>query len=73
MSDSQPVDFELWHYKPSIAGGVVACVAFLLLTLLHGWRLIRTRLWFCTPFVVGGLCMSLPLSPHPDLPNEPDS
>ncbi|ETN39822.1 uncharacterized protein HMPREF1541_06048 [Cyphellophora europaea CBS 101466] len=55
MSDNDTIDYELWHYTPSLAGGIIASIAFALLTIAHTWRLARTRLWFCIPFVIGGL------------------
>ena len=49
------VEYKLWNYTPSLAGGVVGAVIFAILTLLHTYRLIRNRTWFCIPFVIGGL------------------
>jgi hypothetical protein len=53
---SELAKVQLWHYTPSIAGGVIAALAFCGLSVFHTWRLIRTRLWFCIPFVIGGFC-----------------
>lgn len=58
MSSGEPAKYVLWEYTPSVAGGVVACLAFSALFFLHVWRLLRARLWFCIPFVIGGLCES---------------
>ncbi|KAF1950304.1 hypothetical protein CC80DRAFT_243785 [Byssothecium circinans] len=55
MSDNSLPEYELWPYTPSIAGGVIAAIVFILLTGLHTWRLIQNRSWFCIPFVIGGL------------------
>ncbi|KAH7128329.1 RTA1 like protein-domain-containing protein [Dendryphion nanum] len=49
------VEYVLWQYTPSIAGGIVACIAFFLLTGFHAFRLFKNRTWFCIPFVIGGL------------------
>lgn len=50
------IDWKLWAYTPSLAGGVVAAAAFACLTFFHLYRLIGSRTWFCIPFVVGGFC-----------------
>ncbi|KAH8727987.1 RTA1 like protein-domain-containing protein [Phaeosphaeriaceae sp. PMI808] len=55
MADNSIPAYVLWPYTPSIAGGVVAAIVFLVLTSLHTWRLIKNRTWFCTPFIVGGI------------------
>ncbi|KAF9728373.1 hypothetical protein PMIN02_008322 [Paraphaeosphaeria minitans] len=55
MSDSGKVEYVLWPYTPSTAGGAIACIVFCILTLLHCFRLFKNRTWFCIPFVIGGL------------------
>ncbi|KAF2874001.1 RTA1 like protein-domain-containing protein [Massariosphaeria phaeospora] len=55
MSGSSPVEHKLWHYTPSIAGGVIGAIVFFILTAFHTWRLVKNRTWFCIPFVIGGL------------------
>ncbi|KAF2014277.1 RTA1 like protein [Aaosphaeria arxii CBS 175.79] len=55
MPGSEPPEYVLWPYRPSIAGGVIACIVFAILTIIHIYRLIRNRTWFCIPFVVGAL------------------
>ncbi|KAF4340751.1 Rtm1p [Fusarium beomiforme] len=47
-------------YRPSRALAIVACVVFVVLTLIHLWNVFRYRKWFCLTLVVGGLCMSWP-------------
>ncbi|KAF5676729.1 RTA1 domain-containing protein [Fusarium denticulatum] len=47
-------DFYLWSYVPSIPAAVIFIIVFLVLSLLHTWKMIQNRLWFCIPFVVGG-------------------
>jgi hypothetical protein len=54
-SVAMAVEYKLWNYTPSVAGGVVGAIAFAILTSLHTYRLIRNRTWFCIPFVIGGL------------------
>lgn len=65
MADDNVGDYQLWHgYTPSLVGGAIASALFGILTIFHAWRLLRTKLWFCLPFVVGGLC-TFPLRPLP--------
>ncbi|KAH0339787.1 putative C6 transcription factor, partial [Aureobasidium melanogenum] len=47
--------FSYYEYLPSKAAAVVACLIFIIITLLHSWQLFRTRTWFFIPFVIGGL------------------
>lgn len=58
-NDSAPGKYVFWFYSPSVPAGIIAAILFAIVTILHTWRLIRTRLWFCIPFVVGGLCKSI--------------
>jgi hypothetical protein len=48
--------YPLWRYIPSLPASVVFAVIFGILTGGHFYRMIRHRMWFCIPFVVGGLC-----------------
>lgn len=48
--------FSYYEYLPSKAAAVVACLIFIIITLLHTWQLFRTRTWFFIPFVIGGFC-----------------
>ncbi|KAF2119841.1 RTA1 like protein-domain-containing protein [Lophiotrema nucula] len=54
MSDSH-IEYKLWNYTPSTAGGVIGAIVFFILTFFHSWRLVKNRTWFCIPFVIGGL------------------
>ncbi|KAG9857421.1 putative C6 transcription factor, partial [Aureobasidium melanogenum] len=47
--------FSYYEYLPSKAAAVIACLIFIVITLLHTWQLFRTRTWFFIPFVIGGL------------------
>ncbi|KAH8760253.1 putative RTA1 domain protein [Hyaloscypha finlandica] len=49
MAKEQP-----WDYVPSLPLAIVATVVFASLTILHTFRLFRTRTWFCIPFILGG-------------------
>ena len=51
---------DLYQYTPSIVAAAIFIVIFAVLTILHTYRLIRTRLWFCLPFTVGGICTLFP-------------
>lgn len=55
MADTTKPEYVLWPYTPSIAGGVIAAIVFALLTCAHVFRLIKSRTWFCIPFVIGAL------------------
>lgn len=48
-------DRYLWNYLPSLPGALVFVVLFSLVTIAHTWRMIRHRVWFHAPFVVGCL------------------
>ncbi|TIA61073.1 RTA1-domain-containing protein [Aureobasidium pullulans] len=57
MSDSstQYGDFKLYRYDPSMAAAVIFIIAFILITALHFYQMIRTKTYFFIPFVIGGL------------------
>ncbi len=48
--------YYLWHYNPSQPAAVVFIVLFALATAAHGWKMFTTRMWFCLPFFIGGIC-----------------
>ncbi|OTA76883.1 hypothetical protein M434DRAFT_87886 [Hypoxylon sp. CO27-5] len=48
-------NYYLWRYLPSIPAAVIFAILFIVATGAHGFRLSKTRLWFCLPFVVGGI------------------
>ena len=49
-------EYVLYRYTPSIAAAAVVISVFAILTGLHTYRMIRTKLWFCVPFTIGGAC-----------------
>lgn len=53
-------DYYLWLYVPSTPAAAVFTALFALGTAYIIWRMFRSRTWFCTAFIVGGLCTSLP-------------
>lgn len=55
MSDTQYGDFKLYRYDPSIPGAVIFVLAFIAMTGLHFYQMIRTKTYFFVPFVIGGL------------------
>ncbi|KAG9518809.1 RTA1-domain-containing protein, partial [Aureobasidium melanogenum] len=57
MSDSgtQYGDFRLYRYDPSMAAAVIFILAFIVITALHFYQLVRTKTYFFVPFVIGGL------------------
>jgi hypothetical protein len=69
MGDLKPYrdNYYLWYYVPSLPAAIVFLVIFIAATILHFYRLIKTRTWFCIPFAIGGICTSLPPSPLPTL------
>lgn len=55
-------DYYLWEYVPSMAASVIFVLLFLAPTLFHVWKAWKTRARFCIPFIIGGVCTSLPAS-----------
>jgi hypothetical protein len=54
----------LWDYVPSLPLAISFAILFTLLTILHIYKMFRSKLWFCIPFVIGGICASNLSSPH---------
>ncbi|KAL5621095.1 hypothetical protein FOBRF1_004341 [Fusarium oxysporum] len=48
-------DYYLWLYIPSTPAAAIFTTLFALGTAYIIWRMFRSRTWFCTAFVVGGL------------------
>ena len=46
--------FYLWKYVPNMAAAVIFLILYLAASLMHTWKMIRMRMWFCIPFVIGG-------------------
>ncbi|EEU39233.1 uncharacterized protein NECHADRAFT_42828 [Fusarium vanettenii 77-13-4] len=46
--------YHLWNYIPSRPAAITFIVVFTILTVGHIWRMLRHKMWFCIPFVVGG-------------------
>ncbi|KAB8257580.1 putative RTA1 domain protein [Aspergillus pseudonomiae] len=47
--------YYLWLYVPSLGAAVVFLLFFAGATVLHTYRLIKTRTWFYIPFAMGGI------------------
>jgi hypothetical protein len=56
------LDFALYRYDVSLPAAIAALVVFLILTLLHVWRIYRHRSFYFTAFTIGGVCTWWP--PH---------
>ncbi|KAF6843734.1 Protein RTA1-like protein 2 [Colletotrichum musicola] len=52
-------NFQLYRYNPSLAAAVVSVVVFAILTILHGWRLFKTRAYYFTAFTTGGIFQTI--------------
>ncbi|KAM0551719.1 hypothetical protein ACHAPJ_008286 [Fusarium lateritium] len=57
MAKLQPYkgDSYLWEYLPSLAGSITFTLLFTLITIIHGWKMFKSKLWFCIPFFIGGV------------------
>jgi Na+/citrate or Na+/malate symporter len=47
--------YYIWKYIPSVPAAAISAIIFIIITGAHGWRMSKTRLWFCLPIVIGGL------------------
>lgn len=50
--------YALWEYIPNRPAAIVFTILFSLLTAYHAYLMFRHRLWFCIPFIIGGICKS---------------
>ncbi|KAB8262855.1 RTA1 like protein [Aspergillus pseudonomiae] len=73
MADSEHTGWNAYHYYPSKAAGILFVVLFLILSVIHTYRLLGTRAWFFIPLVTGtwfesvgyiGCVLSANESPH---------
>ncbi|KAJ5668404.1 uncharacterized protein N7477_006974, partial [Penicillium maclennaniae] len=49
------IDFKLYRYTPSLVAAIIFIVLFVLATLYHLYQVVRTRSWYFTVFVIGGV------------------
>ena len=57
-------DFQLYRYDVSLPAAIVAMVVFLILSVLHVWKIWRHRSFYFTAFTVGGFCTNPPPLQH---------
>lgn len=50
---------QYYNYQPSMAAAIIFIILFGVATSLHFVQMIRSRVWFMIPFVIGGICKSL--------------
>ncbi|KAH7129602.1 RTA1 like protein-domain-containing protein [Dactylonectria estremocensis] len=48
-------DYYLWKYIPSTPAAGIFTALFALGTVYIAWRMFKSRAWFCTAFIIGGL------------------
>jgi len=56
MASDGQFSFELYRYTPSLVAAIIFLVLFVLTTFYHVYQVLRTRCWFFSVFVVGGVC-----------------
>jgi hypothetical protein len=49
-------DYYLWKYIPSLVASIVFLTLYLIMACLIGFRLYKTKTWFCSAFVIGCWC-----------------
>ncbi|CZR53714.1 related to Rtm1p [Phialocephala subalpina] len=49
-------DYYFWKYLPSQVASITFIVLFLVIFVLHSWRICKNRSWFCIWFAIGCLC-----------------
>ncbi len=67
--DSYSSGFKLYRYDPNIAANVVFIVLFAFVTAGHIFLLIRKKVWYFIPFVLGCACKPSPVSIRARAPN----
>ncbi|CAM1510928.1 Fc.00g084410.m01.CDS01 [Cosmosporella sp. VM-42] len=45
----------LWYYVPSLPAAIIFTIIFTVATIAHSWKMFKARMWFCLPFVIGGV------------------
>ncbi|KAK9312500.1 RTA1 like protein-domain-containing protein [Lipomyces starkeyi] len=51
----QSTSWEYYRYNPSLVAAIVFVVLFSLATVIHTYRLLRTKTWYFIPLLVGGV------------------
>ncbi len=52
----------LWKYIPNLPAAVIFATLFFLATIAHTWKMLKYRTWYCSAFVIGGICTLVPTS-----------
>jgi hypothetical protein len=55
-SGMELLDFALYRYDVSLPAAITALVVFLVLTIVHVWRIYRHHSFYFTAFTLGGVC-----------------
>ena len=55
MSSSSDTS-QFYRYTPSVAAAAAFSALFLLTSILHAYQLVRTRIWYMIPLLLGGFC-----------------
>jgi hypothetical protein len=55
-ASSSKSGYPLYQYTPSTGASILFCILFLFTTILHFVQMVKTKTWFLTAFVLGGLC-----------------
>ncbi|KAH8594841.1 RTA1 like protein-domain-containing protein [Bisporella sp. PMI_857] len=45
--------YYIWKYVPSVPAAAISAILWITITAFLGWRMFRTRTWFCSAFVIG--------------------
>ncbi|KAM0325424.1 hypothetical protein ACHAQA_007410 [Verticillium albo-atrum] len=60
MSDCDPdyknADYAFYRYDPNLGAAIVFIILFACTTGLHFWQMWKTKTWYMTAFVLGGVC-----------------
>ena len=59
MSSNSESPSKFYHYSPSFPAAIIFAALFILTTILHLYQLLRTRLWYFIPVLLGGICESI--------------
>lgn len=57
--------YYIWKYVPSTPASAIGAIVWLAVTGLLGWRMFKTRTWFCSAFIIG--CFSTSAIPFFEL------
>ncbi|KZL81957.1 rta1 domain protein [Colletotrichum incanum] len=49
-------DWSFYRFEPSTAAAIFFCVVYILTTGLHVVQMVKTKTWYMTAFVIGGVC-----------------